>query len=320
MNHVFLGIDGGGTHTRVAAADARGRVVGYVDVAGAASIFKDPNARANVHGAIRQVLASVNRSLSDVAGLAAGIAGYNGPSDLEWVCSLTDVDGLDCPIVSVNDAVIAHKGAFFAGPGIIAISGTGSTIFAITDSGEHIRNADFEHYATAARYLAYEAVHKIVAGETDFTDRALIDAAHTHFGDDLTAFFSADSFARRKRFGEFAPHITRAAMGGSHLAMALCDRAASALVTGARLLGARFGMADVPIVLIGSVANCDYIKNSIAELLTQRANRAYHLAESKLPPVLGAVLMAMECANIEVGDQALENLLLGASLVASQPC
>src|SRR5690606_23141591 len=116
--------------TRVMISDLSGHVLSYVEK-GAASFHKDLTARENVTQAILESLASAKRDLGHVRGVAAGIAGYDKESDLSWVESLTDVEGLDCPKWHYNDTVAALHGSFIMNPGIIAISGTGSIIAAI---------------------------------------------------------------------------------------------------------------------------------------------------------------------------------------------
>jgi len=156
---LIIGIDGGGSNTRVAVVELSGRVLAYIEHGAAASQDKDRNAADNVRAAIREALAMAGAAPEEVRGLAAGIAGYDTEEDREWVESLTEAEGLACPRWHVNDAVVAHYGALTARPGIVAVSGTGSILFAINEAGRQIRNYDYHHYAaSAARFLAYDAV------------------------------------------------------------------------------------------------------------------------------------------------------------------
>ncbi len=174
-DRVVLGIDGGGTYTRVAIADMLGNLLSYVEWKGGASTHKNSNAKENVYNAVCQATKQANCRIHNIAGVVAGVAGYDDEGDLEWVRGLTNIDGLNCPKQHENDAVIAHNGALLSNPGIICISGTGSIILGITEKEKRIRNYDFHHYsATAARFLSYNCVHKIIAGETDSTDNALV--------------------------------------------------------------------------------------------------------------------------------------------------
>lgn len=308
MDQVVLGIDGGGTHTRVAVVDIQGLLLSHVNWQGASSFHKDKRAAENVQSAIAAVLAKAGVNPADVAGIVAGIAGLDSEDDLKWAKTLTEFPGLSpsCPILHVNDAVVAQNGAFLGDPGIIAISGTGSNIFCIEESGRQISSYDFHHYArTAARFLAYDAVYKITAGETDSSDTALTEAVLAHLGaDDIPSLarmgasgFVEDGRERAKLFGDLGPSVTRAAVDGSKLAKDICDRAAADIVTGIRLLGACFASERIPVALIGSVANSTPVCEGIAEALAAPSNRDYRLQEPALPAVLGAALMALELAG-----------------------
>jgi glucosamine kinase len=322
---VILGLDGGGTYTRIAITDTEGNLLSYVESKGASSIYKDIKASENVHNAINEAVGKADCSLGDIISLAAGVAGLDHESDLEWARELTRIDGLNCLSRHVNDAVTAHSGAFFSKPGIIAISGTGSNIFGITENGRHISNYNFHHYAaTAARFLSYDTVYKIIAGETNQTDDDLVDQVLTYFeAADLSALskqgsegFTADKRARDKQFGNLAPVITNAALNGSDLAIEICNRAAAAIATGIRLVGSSFDSDIVQVALIGSVVNSTYIKNALNKILGKKTHKEYSVASPALPAVLGAVIMAFELKGISLSEQILNNLSKGAQITS----
>src|SRR5947209_7294298 len=174
MSEIVIGLDGGGTHTRVLAAELTGRIVGRADGEGS-NPQHDHRAEANGRAAIEAVLDAARCRPEQVVSLVAGLAGLDDPEDHAWAERLTAVPGLECPRVHVNDAVIAHAGALQSRPGIIAVCGTGSIVFGVTPEGRQIRNYDFSHYApTAARHLAYEAVFRIIAGEAGPADRDFV--------------------------------------------------------------------------------------------------------------------------------------------------
>lgn len=322
---VLLGLDGGGTYTRIAITDMDGNLLSYVEKKGASSLHKDLQAAQNVHNAVYESVDKAGCSLGDIVGIAAGVAGLDGDSDLEWARELTHIDGLECVSRHVNDAVVAHVGAFLSKPGIISISGTGSINFGITESGKHIRNYDFHHYnATAARFLSYDIVYRIIAGEADQSDSGLVKQALNHFGvRDLSELvelglqgFVKDSRARDKQFGDFAPMVTDAAMKGSNLAMEICNQAAADIVTGIKLVGACFDSDTVSVALIGSVANSGYIKAAIDRDLSEKANKRYMLSEPVLPAVLGAIILAMELNGMDMDERILNNLSRSAVSIA----
>ncbi|MDQ0113396.1 BadF/BadG/BcrA/BcrD ATPase family protein [Paenibacillus harenae] len=318
IREVVIGIDGGGTYTRVAVADLAGNMLASIVAEGAASIHKDLAAATNVRQAIASAIADAGVAPSQVRGIAAGIAGYDSPADLEWVKQLTDVPGLNCPKWHVNDTVAAHYGALMARPGIIAIAGTGSNIFAITESGQAISNYSFHHYAaSAARFIAYDAVYEALAGNTDATDSELLGTMLRHFDcsslDELALLarngFEEDARERNRIFGQFAPSLTEAAEGGSSLAILVCNRAIDQMIVGIELLARSFDRGTIPVSFIGSVANSPYFFRALGEKLAHGRNRTYNVAAPMLPPVAGAVLLALSKLGIEFDEESLKQKL-----------
>ncbi|SET97119.1 N-acetylglucosamine kinase [Paenibacillus sp. NFR01] len=299
---VILGIDGGGTHTRVMAADLRGTILSYSEK-GSASLYRDAAAASNVHEAIRHTLALGGIAPGQVIGIAAGIAGYDAPEDLEWILRLTDLPELLCPKWHVNDALIAHYGAMPGTPGIIVISGTGSILVAVNEEGRLLRNYDFHHYAnSAARSIAYETVYEVLAGYTDASDDRLIRRMLEHWQKpSLSALhtlaeagFESDRRTRDKTFGAFAPAVTAEALGGSGAAQRVCDRAMDQIMNGIGLLAGSLRQDPVPVACIGSVVNSDYFRAGLTARLQRGARKAYAALQPQLPPVAGAVLYALE--------------------------
>lgn len=315
-NEVVIGIDGGGTHTRVMVADVSGQVLSYVEK-GSSSIYKDAKASQNVREAIEEALLQAETDKTQVRMLTAGIAGFDVEADLDWVLPLTNVEGLHCKKVHVNDAVVAHSGALMAEPGIIVISGTGSILYAVNEEGRRIRNYDLHHYAaSAARFLAYDATYELLAGHTEERDEAL-----TH---EMLAFwnlstvrelshlalqgFIADQRERNKRFAELAPLISRSAVSGSPLAQRVCDRAVHQIGIGVEMLASYFERPEVKVALIGSVVTSAYFRESLAVKFDQGIQRSYQLVEPAFPPVIGAVLLSFKELGISITEDQLKQL------------
>ena len=326
LEDVIIGIDGGGTHTRVAVSDMQGTVLSYSEQ-GAASINKDAGAVQNVRQAIVQALKAAGREPRHVKGVAAGIAGYDEEGDREWVEQLTELEGLDCPKWHVNDAVVAHCGALLARPGIIVISGTGSILLAINEKGEMIRNYDFHHYAaSAARFIAYDAVYEALARQTVPADAALIRSMLEHWEarslEELWGIarngFTADRRARDLRFGQFAPAVTEAALQGSPLARKVCDRAIDEMMVGIEMLAAAFSRDAVTVAFIGSVVGSPYFANRLNERLKQGTVKKYEAVTPQFSPVLGAVLMARQRLMLPVDNEVIANLNRWQRLQAGQ--
>jgi glucosamine kinase len=310
---IVIGIDGGGSTTRAIASDLHGNVLGHAQ-GGSSFAAKDPAATLNVQQTINTALAMANRQPSDIKSLVAGVAGYDRKSDLIWVEKLTAVPGILCQRFHVNDALVAHSGAFVAETGIVIIAGSGCIIFGITPGGRQIRNYDFLHYApAAARFLGLEAMHELLAGNLDPSDENLTRQILQHwqaptlekFRETGSAGFVANPIERDNKLSTLAPTITAAAGDGSRLAQRVCDRAIFQIVIGVQLLSPLFATQPVSTALVGSVANSDYFKKNLSQRLRE-AN--CNVIEPRLSPTAGAVLLALRQLNVPIDEQVINNL------------
>lgn len=326
-NKVILGLETGGTYTRTAITDTNGNLLSYVKWEGGGNPNREPKAKENIFNAIHEAAKKANCDLGDIIAMAGGMGGYDEESDLKWVRELTNVGGLNCPMQHVNDLVVAQRGAFLLKPGIIAVSGTGSLTLGITESGRSINNYwKFWWYEnTSANGIAYNSIYKILTGETDETDDDFISIAFRHFGvDNLSALielgiegFVDDYVQRTKLFGDLAPAVTDAALKGSHLAEKVCNKAAEDIMTSIKLVGTCFESESVLTALVGSVANSTFIKKRVTQIIDEdKHNKRYILVEPAVPPVLGAVIMAMQLKEIALNDQILDNLYKGAEIIS----
>jgi glucosamine kinase len=318
---IVVGIDGGGTYTRAVAADLAGNVLAAVQT-GAASPNKTADAGDNVQRAIRAVVDRSGRGLADVAALVAGLAGLDQPEDRVWAEQFVAVPGLECPREVMNDAVVAHAGALASRPGVIAISGTGSIILGVTETGRQIRNYDFHHYAaTAARHLAFDAVYRILAGPIEEPSRQLVDEVLVYWRvRDLEALrelgsrgFVEDRFERNRLFAALAPQVTGAAARGVPMACAVCDQAAETLAVGIRLVGRCLRDRPVSVALIGGVARDAYIHAAIDASLAHDSESAFQVVAPRFSCEIGAVLLALQRAGVSP-DAAIERALLATDV------
>ncbi|MGG1555901.1 BadF/BadG/BcrA/BcrD ATPase family protein [Paenibacillus ferrarius] len=316
QSRVVMGIDGGGTHTRVMVADLEGRVLAYVE-RGASSIHKDVRAKENVQQAIVDALGEAGKQAGDVAALVAGVAGFDAKADLAWVEPLTDVPGLHCPRQHVNDAVVAHSGALLSEPGIIVVSGTGSIIVAVNEAGQHIRNYDLHHYAaSAARFLAYDATYEVLAGNAKEEDALLVEAMLRFWDvstlDELAQLaaqgFIADPRERNRKFAELAPDLTDFALMNIPLARLVCDRAVHQITVGVNMLAAYFAESEVKVALVGSVVNSAYFGQQLALRMEQGNRKKLRLISPAFSPAAGAVLLALKALGVEITPRLLANL------------
>ncbi|HVX46418.1 MAG TPA: BadF/BadG/BcrA/BcrD ATPase family protein [Mycobacteriales bacterium] len=305
-----VGIDSGGSYTRVLCVGLDGRILGRGRNAGG-SPTHNVDARQHVRAALTEALAAARVEARDVVGLASGMAGFESDADREWAADFVGVEGLDCPLHLVNDSVVAHAGAFAGGPGIMVVAGTGSMILAITESGEHIRNERYHHYAGGARHLAFDAVARVLIDEDTTEDGGFVGELLSFWDvpdkaglrDRVAAMESADRNEVKHFYGRIAPLVTGWAED-SPLASAACRKLARATAVGVRLLGAHFAADRVGVATEGGLAACA----PFSDRLRAEAGPRYELRPARLEPVAGAALLALEAAGVPIDAALLERL------------
>lgn len=310
----FIGIDGGATYIRVAVADYEGNILSHIKYQGGAAIQKNEHPQENMRNAVLLALEEANVCPEDVIAIGAGISGYDGEEDLVWLNTLIEIKGFNCTIKYVNDAEIAHIGAFNEKGGIIAICGTGSIVFGMDEYGNKIRNYDFDVYAhSAARHLTQKFINRVVNGENDITDDDILAELSKFLNiesiEAISMFASDENGLKRtrnpKRFGEFAKYITEYALRGSRLAQIVCKDSADEICSSIELVGKHFNPNIVDVALVGSVANSKYIFDYINETLSKKG---YNVKHNVLSPELGGIILAMKASGIIVDETKLENL------------
>ena len=136
MTFIVIGVDGGGSKTRVIVADEHGTALG--EVVGPASGVKpglvDVSAD-TIAEAVRDALASCEMTHVMPKVLCVGVAGVGRDTERQALWQALAARELAEEVVVHPDFSIALDDAFGDGPGILLISGTGSVAFGRGPSG-----------------------------------------------------------------------------------------------------------------------------------------------------------------------------------------
>lgn len=132
---IVAGIDGGGTKTTLALADAGGReLVRKVGPAGLVDP-RDPGATARMlAGLVRDALAEAGIGAKPAA-LFAGLAGVGNERERQQVEAALAASGVAERVRIGTDGAIALDGALGGGPGILMVAGTGSVAYGRGEDG-----------------------------------------------------------------------------------------------------------------------------------------------------------------------------------------
>jgi N-acetylglucosamine kinase-like BadF-type ATPase len=177
----YLGIDGGGTKTRCVLADET--TVLAKAMSGGSNIVRlgETQAREALHTAIRQVCATANISPAQIHAVCIGAAGAARPEIVAKIRSILSelIPGTTpANIEVVGDAVIALEAAFGAGPGVIAIAGTGSIVYG-RDAAGHTARAGGWGFAISdegsGHWIGRRAISSILSARDQGRETALTD-------------------------------------------------------------------------------------------------------------------------------------------------
>nr|WP_321261241.1 BadF/BadG/BcrA/BcrD ATPase family protein [uncultured Sphaerochaeta sp.] len=135
-----IGIDSGGTHYRLKAADLEGNVMGsFVGVPANHYYMTHEEMLGRINENIDNLLATFGGSRKDVKALVCGSTGVDSQEDKAKLQSAYEgLPGLCCPMRIMNDAELAHY-TVTGGQGILIISGTGSIAYGCNSKGETAR-------------------------------------------------------------------------------------------------------------------------------------------------------------------------------------
>ena len=128
MNGLFVGVDGGGTHTRVLIVDEQGAELATAEGPGSAI---QPGATSRSPHTIRDAVLKARAEFTDrpIRSLCIGVAGAGRDEERDTLQAALETDRIAGTVVVLTDAEIAIEDAFGAGPGVLLSAGTGSIAY-----------------------------------------------------------------------------------------------------------------------------------------------------------------------------------------------
>ena len=295
---IVLAVDGGGSKTHLAICDESGAVLGAatagpanwetVGLRGAADTIGDALEKALVASGVRR---------DQIEAAAFGLAGVDWPSDVDRLTTALASLRLTCPITLVNDSFIALRAGAQAPWGVVVIAGTGTVVAGRNRAGETFRTLGLGRLLGddgSASDVAEQVVRAVA--------RAYIGRAPaTSLTEGLRALMGAGSVEEMleeySRGGEpeldAAPLALEQAARGDAVAVGIIEWAAGELGGAAATVAGRLGMDGEPyeLVLSGGLFRGG---GELLETLISRAVPTALLTRLEVPPVCGAVLMALE--------------------------
>lgn len=241
----WLGIDMGGTATRWVWLGADGAMA-RGQAAGATGMIYDAPRRAAFVTALEAVRAGLPHP---VRGAHLGITGAGFSRDPGLNDLAAGALGTD-RLSHENDAELAHRAAFGAGPGHLVIAGTGSVGIGVTDRGRAVvggRGALIDDRGSAS-WIAVQGLRAVFERLDRQGDFAGVEGLAQALGAaDWDAVRARVYGSDRGALGLMAQGVGRAAGQGCTVARAILAQAGAELAGMAAQLAARLGPAPVAV-------------------------------------------------------------------------
>lgn len=142
MQHIdyVIGIDSGGTHYRLKAADLHGTVLGeYVGTPANHHQMSRQEMLDRIDRHVDALLAQFGGSRAEAQALVCGTTGLDSDEEGLMLQALYEgIAGFSCPMRIMNDAELAHY-TVTGGEGILVICGTGSIAYGRNSAGQTAR-------------------------------------------------------------------------------------------------------------------------------------------------------------------------------------
>lgn len=313
MHHekYIVGIDGGGTKTRLALANNRGQILSRVTT-GHSNVHSAQKAFviANVRQALRQLLREAKLPAgSKVSLIAVGLAGLDSPMDftvareIMWSACRGVVSAHD-HIKLVNDTIIGFYAGSKTRVGLCVIGGTGSNCYGRNRQGQeawagglgHILADEGSGYDIGLKALRAAVKSYDGRGPKTKLEKLVFSHFGVHNPRALVPRVYYTSFAKHD-IGKLAYFVQEAAEEGDQVAKDIAAAAAGELLASARAVASKLSFSkqsSFDVVMIGGVLQKDPFVNKAFRAGIKKSFPKAKLIIPDDEPVIGAIRFAQE--------------------------
>jgi N-acetylglucosamine kinase-like BadF-type ATPase len=305
MNY-YLGVDIGATKSHALIADEQGCAVGFgqggpgnhevVGYAGLAATLQQITQRA---------LRSAGIERGQIAGAGFGVAGYDWPSELPPTLETIKTLGLTAPLEVVNDTIIGLVAGAEAGWGVAVIAGTSNNCWGwdanhrigrVTGNGgmfgEHGGSGELVQAAIAAVAKAWTQ-----RGPATALSQAFCQLVGASSDANLLEGLSQEGY---EIGAAAAPLVFQTAEAGDAAALGVVRWSAEELASLANGVIRQLNLEEqsFDVVLVGSMYNGGPLLLEPMQAAVQAVAPGARFVRLTAPPVVGAVLLAMQAAGL----------------------
>lgn len=299
-HHLIVGVDGGGSKTKVIVADGRGKELASLTGAGSAIRPGEALHSAEVIGAlVRDTLATAERE-DRPRTLVVGVAGAGREKERKQLLRALEGEALADEVIVVTDGEIALEDSFGDGAGILLVSGTGSIAYGRGPTGTMLRCGGWGPNCGdegSGAWIGRRALSVLTAShdgrepETRLVG-AVLTALELEDVEDLIAWSAS---ATPKDLAALAVPVVALAAERDLRANSICTIAAEELVLHVRTLARQLFVderAAVPVALAGGMLTRGSFLRRLVEHRLKSAVPGAHLHGDEVVPARGAVKLA----------------------------
>jgi glucosamine kinase len=307
MSAIVIGVDGGGSKTRIWVADERAQQLGSAEGPGSALRPGEIDRSADaIVATTREALASCEMTHVMPKVLCVGVAGAGREPERQALWQALMSRDVAEEIVVHADAAIALDDAFGDGAGILLIAGTGSVAFGRGPTGSTSRCGGWGPVCGdegSGAWIGRRALSIVTASSDDREpSTALVGAVLTAAQvDDVHGLVTWAAAATPADLAALAPVVASVADGGDLRANSLLSMASEELVLHVRTLARQlFGdeRASVPVAFAGGLVSPGASLRKRVEHRMKTAVPGAQLRAEEVVPVRGAVRGALRYLGV----------------------
>ncbi|MBK8148483.1 MAG: ATPase [Acidobacteria bacterium] len=311
MKRLFLGVDGGQSHTEALVADETGTILGR-GIGGPSNHAEQPGGRDRLRNAVIDSVSGAGFDPERTVFEAAHFGMTGGADYKEEIIGSVIRAG----VVNVgHDAPTALYGATGGKPGIVVIAGTGSVVYGENSTRERARAGGLGYLFSdegSGFWIAAETIRLAIREQDGVLQPSGLEAlVLDHFEvatiRDLTTRFY-NGFVTRETVASFAKRVSDEAEAGNQILVKLIRTGAGTLVANVSAVARRLGFEDEFVVSgVGGVFRGLVFERSFRSELESRIPSA-RFREPVFGPATGSLLLAYRSAKIELSEHLLSNL------------
>ena len=315
-SQIFLGIDGGQSHTEALIADENGNILGR-GLGGASNHADQPGGRERLHKAIHISVSEAlkHSGLSTISDTIFSSVHCGMTGDAEYKEKIISAILQAKKLVIGHDAPTALFGATAGNPGVVVIAGTGSVVYGINQMGETARAGGLGYLFSdegSGFWLATQMI-RLAIKEQDklIPPSGLQKLVLEFFGRTQIRQLTNDFYngkISRDEIASLAKWSHEAAENGNETIKDQIKFGVNVLTDSVKCVAKELNFdKNFPVAGVGGMFRANLMNKYFKESLSKKNENAEFM-KSRFGPAIGALLMAYHQIGIEINDNLLNNL------------